>query len=274
MSANVNYYEILGVTPQATPEEVKNSFRRLVKEYHPDRNRHREAWAGERVRLILEAYRTLKDAQKRRLYDEMHRQRPVQTPKPDEPRRKPLTVSERTEMILLDLIAGNGAAAVAAYEQLCREYADYSLLSYLSMRDYLDCAFLLGEEYERQGQSERALHFYEEVYNEEKAEPRRRYFLQEVRERLRNLYCRHLAPAAPPMVALGYYRRLLQLGLGRAQDAFFHKKMAECHWRMGNYEEARAMLHQAFVLKPTLKGVRKICLKLGMSPPNTTSRQR
>ena len=273
MSGDLNYYEVLGVHTQATPEEIKKSFRRLVKECHPDRNRHREAWAGRQVRAILEAYRTLGDAQKRLAYDQLCRLYPSESHGKAEPLRphhrrpRPLTLCDRAEMVLLDLTAGNGAAAVAAYETLCRDHADFSLLTYLSIRDYLDCSFLLGEEYERQGKFERALRFYVEVYNEERTEPRRRYFFAEVRDRIRNIYTREMARSSRPEVALGYYRQLLDMDLGRAEAAFFHKKMAECYYRMGDRAAARSTLDRAFTLKPGLKGAQKICLKLGVQPP-------
>jgi tetratricopeptide (TPR) repeat protein len=137
------------------------------------------------------------------------------------------------------------------------------------VRDYLDCSFLLGEEYERQGHFERALKFYEEVFNEEREEPRRRYFFDEVRDRMRNIYCRQMAPSSPPAVALGYYRRLLEMGLGKTEEAFFHKKMAECYYMMGDYATARVNLDRAFSLKPKLKGAQKICCKLGVIPPQS-----
>ena len=272
----MNYYEVLGVHTEATPEEIKKSFRRLVKECHPDRNRHREAWAGRQVRVILEAYRTLGDAQKRVAYDQLYRLRSgprASDPGQAEPLRtryarpRPLTLYDHAEMILLDLTAGNGAAAASAYEALCREHADFSLLTYLTIRDYLDCSFLLGEEYERQGQYERAVRFYVEVYNEERTEPRRRYFFDEVRDRIRNIYARELARSSPPEVAMTYYRRLLDMDLGRTEAAFFYKKIAECYYRMGDHESARSTLDRAFALRPGLKGAQKICMKLGVFPP-------
>jgi len=271
MSGFANYYEVLGVHAQATPEEIKKSFRRLVKECHPDCNRHRQAWAGRQVRLILEAYRTLADAQKRRAYDQVCRHAPARPEPVRAQKRRTPTLYDLAEMVLLDLTAGNGAAAVKAYEALCRDHARFALFSYLSVNDYLDCSFLLGEEYERQGRFERALAFYAEVYNEERLKPRRRYFHDEVRERIRNIYARELARSSPPEVAIGYYRRLLDMDLGRGETAFFYKKMAECYFRIGEFDTARSTLGHAFTLKPGLKGVQKICLKLGMTPPAVSS---
>jgi curved DNA-binding protein CbpA len=268
-SGHVTYYEILGVRTQATPEEIKQSFRRLVKKYHPDRNRRREDWANRRVRLVLEAYRTLGNAQHRLAYDRARgfHASPPKPPRTQAAAHRPATLFDHARMVLLDLMAGNGAAAVASYERLCRDHAGFSLLSYLSERDYLDCHFLLGEEYERRGRFERSLEFYEEVYNEERSEPRLRYFFDEVRDRIRNIYCRELARSAPPRTAIAYYERLLSMGMGRSEDAFFHKKISECYCRIGDYPAAREALHRAFALKPGLKGTQKICLRLGVTPP-------
>jgi uncharacterized membrane protein YsdA (DUF1294 family) len=62
-----DYYEILGVPRNATKEEIKRAYRRLVLRYHPDRNRSPDAEA--KLREIKEAYDILVNDRKRRLYD-------------------------------------------------------------------------------------------------------------------------------------------------------------------------------------------------------------
>lgn len=62
-----NYYKILGVTPNATIQEIKIAYRRLVLLYHPDRNKSNEA--AELTKSINEAYATLSDDEKRRNFD-------------------------------------------------------------------------------------------------------------------------------------------------------------------------------------------------------------
>lgn len=62
-----DYYEILGVPRNATKDEIKKAYRRLVLQYHPDRNKSPEA--EEKFKEISEAYAVLMDDEKRRIYD-------------------------------------------------------------------------------------------------------------------------------------------------------------------------------------------------------------
>lgn len=63
-----DYYELLGVDPSATVEEIKKAYRRLAHQFHPDKNPH-DPKAAEKFRRLTEAYQTLQDAQKRAAYD-------------------------------------------------------------------------------------------------------------------------------------------------------------------------------------------------------------
>ena len=68
-----DYYEILGITPEAETGEIKKSYRKLAMKYHPDRNRN-DPGCEERLKEINEAYRVLGDEEGRRRYDLFHRQ--------------------------------------------------------------------------------------------------------------------------------------------------------------------------------------------------------
>lgn len=68
MSASTDYYEVLGISPQASVDEIKRAYRTLARRYHPDSNRD-DPEAAERFKEISRAYETLSDPERRRQYD-------------------------------------------------------------------------------------------------------------------------------------------------------------------------------------------------------------
>lgn len=63
----MGYYEELGVSKNSSEAEIKQAYRKLAKEYHPDKNKTDEA--QDRIRRINEAYKILGDKEKRSIYD-------------------------------------------------------------------------------------------------------------------------------------------------------------------------------------------------------------
>jgi molecular chaperone DnaJ len=68
MAGRPDYYKILGVGKNATDEEIKKSYRKLARQYHPDRNPGNKQ-AEERFKEISQAHDVLSDPEKRKAYD-------------------------------------------------------------------------------------------------------------------------------------------------------------------------------------------------------------
>ncbi|MGN2250516.1 DnaJ C-terminal domain-containing protein [Frateuria sp. GZRe14] len=64
-----DYYDILGVKPDASEAEIKSAYRKLARQFHPDKNK--EPGAEERFKAINEANEALRDPEKRRTYDQL-----------------------------------------------------------------------------------------------------------------------------------------------------------------------------------------------------------
>ncbi len=70
MAEKRDYYEILGISREASEEEIKKTYRRLALKYHPDKNQGNKE-AEEKFKEISEAYAVLSDPQKRDQYDRL-----------------------------------------------------------------------------------------------------------------------------------------------------------------------------------------------------------
>ena len=70
--AETNYYRVLGVSPDASAKEIKQSYHKLALKYHPDRNGG-DCESEERLKQINQAYHVVGNEERRRRYDLLSR---------------------------------------------------------------------------------------------------------------------------------------------------------------------------------------------------------
>ena len=78
MTDKRDYYEVLGVSKDATEKDLKNAFRSLARKYHPDRSTEEDA--ENKFKEIQEAYAVLSDSEKRQMYDRFGHDGPSGSP--------------------------------------------------------------------------------------------------------------------------------------------------------------------------------------------------
>lgn len=66
--AEKDFYQILGVSKSASADEIKKAYRKLALQYHPDRNKSKDA--TEKFKEVTKAYEVLSDSQKKQAYDQ------------------------------------------------------------------------------------------------------------------------------------------------------------------------------------------------------------
>ncbi|MDP6111659.1 MAG: DnaJ domain-containing protein [Planctomycetota bacterium] len=262
----VDYYRILEIQWTATADEIRRSYRRLAKKYHPDLHPAKQEWAQSQFRVVSEAYNTLSDPRMRDEYDVRYRlfvrprsrNRAPNWPWPDE-------LTKIGKAILDQLVQKNNPEGIRLYEALKSKSELVDPLARLNTRDYLDCKFLLGEAYESVGDLAKAIDFYEAVYEEECEEPRARCYFEVIIERLGESYLKCLSKAHDLDSARENYYKALQLETTNGGRAQLHKKMAEVLVKFGDVESAVDFLRQAFEANPKLKGVKKLYEKLSVN---------
>jgi curved DNA-binding protein CbpA len=261
-----NYYEVLGVERNASFKKIRYSFRKKAKMLHPDVSSKNKQDAEEDMRLLLLAYRVLSNSQKRRNYDQELKIRPgkVDFNYRDYLRSKPYDLELQSKLIFYDILNGNSQEALALYENLSRRRG-FRLEKYLDYGDYMDCAFLLAEEFDRQKQYVKAFLLYKKIFSYEVEKPYFHHFSEEIVDRLRSLITNKLQHITSSKVFLELLESLLSLNFPDRDKAVFCKKIAEIHSRLGNRSQAREYLRKGLHYDKKLPGTKKLSLKIGLA---------
>lgn len=257
-SADRNHYETLQVPQTASKSEIHSAFRKLVKIYHPDKNPKRVKWAESQMRELLEAYRIVSNEDLRQSYDRTLRTRRETVSFVERMSRKADDMRAQAQLVLHYLLEGQYDDGVTLYERLLTRRAGFCMSNHLDEYDYLDSLFLLGEAYEYRREWRAAARHYWKAYEMEKNGPKKRYFFEELQDRLRVLFSQRLVQGLSPEDALRNYERALAVSGGGREAALIYKKIAALHHRLGRPDDAVRALDKASNICPGLKAIQSM----------------
>ncbi|MFP4385363.1 MAG: J domain-containing protein [Spirochaetia bacterium] len=255
-----DYYAILGIKPESTGEEIKKAFRRRAKQLHPDTNIRKDEGAG--MRLLIIAYETLMDPEKRERYNRIHKVIIDGFDYREFLRRRKNDPESQSKLIFFDLLHEKERDALSLYDTLAANYG-FDLSDYLDREDFMDCAFLLAEEYEKNGDFSKAYNLLKTLVTYEYEKPYFRHFFQEITDRLRSLTCFKMPGHVPASEMLLCLNEMITLSVSRKDSAFYLKKIAEICLDMGLMEQATVYLERSIRLDRKISGIKKLKERIG-----------
>ncbi len=285
-----NYYEVLGVPPDSNQSAIKSAFRKKAKKYHPDmegpvrdeagteesgsRGRHKQGSAPvasmreSAMRLILEAYRILSDAEKRRAYDRSLRRQQLEQGGFDYRiflKSRSFDPESQAKLILFDLLHNLEDEAIAVYER-SKSFGDFRLERWIDRGEAMDAEYCLAEEYEKRGRLLKAYGIYKRLVVMEQEKAWFRYYFDVVALKFRTLLLQKMPGRIDEDDYLDRLEEAIQLDIGIRDSAQFLRKKAEVHLRRKEWDQAKEALEKASLLVPKLPGlgaVKKRLLEAG-----------
>ncbi len=258
-------YSIIGVQPEASQKEIKSAFRKKAKARHPDTG----GTDDEAMRLVLEAYRILSDAQSRREYDR-GRLRLI-------PHGQGIAFDYRlwlldrleepeyiAKLVFYDLLHDLEDEALALYDRI-RDTDQGRLERFFERPEAMDAEFCIAEEYALRGRYIDSYRVMKRLIAMEQQSSGFGYFYDVVLARYRRLVLEDLLRVLEPEIYLETLQEAISIRSSAENDAQFLRKRAELLFRLGRVAEAKTAINRALVLAPKLPGLKALAVKISGS---------
>lgn len=248
-----DFYKVLGVRQNATLAEIKKAYREKVKLLHPDLSG--DITHVDEFNEVIKAYRVLSDIRQRSIFDESFFLRTKRNNSNKDSFDYYKWLSERTDdesrakLIFYTLMHQKEDEAVAEFKRMQMNHIDFSLKNYFTREDFMDYGYILAEELVIRGEYYDAIILLEQIIKMEYSYSYFYIFFPEVISFTLNILKKNIDCVISDELALDVYERALDLGFGRANDAFFLKKMSEEYSRLGDNYTAEICLKESQRLK-------------------------
>jgi len=237
-----NYYELLGLRPDASAAEIKKAFREKAKKLHPDIAG--EA-GGTQMRKLLTAYETLSNEQRRYEYDRAYSRfmanpvfnyRAWLREREDDP-------ASQAKLVLFELLHLEEDEAIRIWRKNGGIY--FQMERYMEREDWMDCCFILAEELDRRGNSYEAFRLLELIIRAERRKPYFGIFTPELERYTREIVRQRLRGQVDDETWIECMETLLDLGFPARDTAFWLRSLAHTLLKIGDRAGSQQVLNEA-----------------------------
>jgi curved DNA-binding protein CbpA len=238
-----NYYSVLGIGEDASTSEIKRAFREKAKLLHPDIAASSDT-SG--MRRLLTAYQALSNRERRFEYDRIFKRNTKSGgfDYHDYLRKHKNNAEYQAELIFFELLHFEEESAVEIW--LAQGGVNFKMRQFLEREDWMDCAFLLAEELEKEHYIYEAFVILTELLVEERKNPYFRHFSLDVELLLKEIVRMKLRNKVDDKTWIECLRALLEFDFPPKEEAQWFKSLAEVLCKTGDkpgaisaYEEAK-----------------------------------
>jgi hypothetical protein len=233
-----NYYSLLGISLDASQEEIKKAFRERAKKLHPDVAG--EAGA-EAMRRLLTAYKALTGRDRLFPYVRVSDRFSHSFDYPMFLRERRTDMASQAKLIFYLLLHPENETFDPLEIWTENGSLDFPLQKCLEREDWMDCAFLLAEELDKQGRYYEAFSLLVSIAKEERRRPYFKHFMEDVELFLKELTRLRLKTAVPTERYVDCLESLLPLGLPRKDEKNILRSLAAAFVHLGKTEQAQAI---------------------------------
>ncbi len=261
----ISYYAALQVSPDSTVQEIREAYRRKVKEVHPDLH-NGTPQSVEQMKLLIQAWEVLRDPRRREDYDRrffgVSRREDFYTFNYPDFLREQNDTEAHAKLIFYDLLHDNPEEALALYDAM-HAGGGPELVRYLGREDFMDCAFLLAEEYTHREEYGKAFSLFGAIIRFEGQQPYFRHFMAEVYDRLREVVSQRMFFHSPREELAEGLREILTWELPDRELAVYAKRLSELLLEQGNRRKATFYFKRALSFDRNVGGTKKLREELG-----------